>query len=100
MEALDWLSRNLAFSFVIGQFFGVFIIDAVHSARLVSRLKEFAEENGVIVRYENIKTHIREKQEQAKEKYLFFKPFQSGHHLSERLQEMLSSFEQSASKKS
>ena len=32
LDALDWLSRNLAFSFVIGFFFGVFTIDLVYSA--------------------------------------------------------------------
>ena len=36
LDALDWLSRNLAFSFVIGFFFGVFTIDLVYSAKLVS----------------------------------------------------------------
>lgn len=53
LGALDWLSRNLAFSFVIGLFFGVFLIDVSHSAQLVAKLKKFAEENDVIVRYTN-----------------------------------------------
>ena len=72
LGALNWLSRNLAFSFVIGMFFGIFILDFAHSARLVSRLKAFAEENDVIVRYEALKLHIRQTQE--REKYHFFRP--------------------------
>ena len=36
LRALDWLSRNLAFSFVIGMFFGVFAIDFVYSTHLLS----------------------------------------------------------------
>ncbi len=39
LTSLTWLSQNLAFSFVIGLFFGVFIIDVVQSAQLVSKLK-------------------------------------------------------------
>ena len=31
LGALDWLSRNLAFSFFIGMFFGVFLIDVCQS---------------------------------------------------------------------
>lgn len=49
LNALLWLSNNLAFSFVIGMFFGVFIIDVVNSAQLVVKLKAYAEENDVII---------------------------------------------------
>ena len=45
LNALAWLSNNLAFSFFIGMFFGVFIIDVCHSANLVVKLKAFAEEH-------------------------------------------------------
>lgn len=92
-EALIWLSHNLAFSFVIGLFFGVFLVDVVNSAQLVVKLKQFADENDVIVRYEMIKTQIRRKQEEAKEKYHFFSPFRSERPLSEHLKEMRASFE-------
>lgn len=39
LETLKWLSENLAFSFVIGLFFGVFIIDLSSSAQLAMKLK-------------------------------------------------------------
>ena len=38
LNALNWLSANLAFSFVIGVFFGVFSIDVAYSAKLISKL--------------------------------------------------------------
>ena len=50
LDALDWLSRNLAFSFVIGFFFGVFTIDLVYSAKLVSRIRKFADEHDVVIK--------------------------------------------------
>lgn len=93
LDALSWLSHNLAFSFVIGLFFGVFIIDAIHSAQLVAKLKEFADANNVIVRYETIKTHIRNAHDKAYQKYHFFLPFRSERPLNDHLKEMLASFE-------
>ncbi len=91
--SLDWLSRNLAFSFVIGMFFGVFIIDVAHSAQIVAKLKKFADENGVVVRYENIKQQIRRSHELAAEKYHFFRPFASERPLYEHLHALRDTFE-------
>lgn len=93
LGALDWLSRNLAFSFVIGLFFGIFLIDVVHSAQLVAKLKKFAEENDVIVRYEALKAHIRSRNEANKRKSPFFHPFRSDRSLPEHLKELRESFE-------
>ena len=93
LGGLQWLSRNLAFSFVIGMFFGVFLIDFAHSAQLVSKLRKFAEENDVVVRYEALKLSIRQNQERAKEKYHFFRPFHSQQPLGEHLRQMVDSFE-------
>ena len=90
---MDWLSRNLAFSFVIGMFFGVFLIDFAHSAQLVSKLRKFAEENDVVVRYEALKLSIRQNQERLKEKYHFFRPFQSRLPLGEHLKQMVENLE-------
>ena len=91
LEALSWLARNLAFSFVIGMFYGVFIIDVCHSLNLLAKLKKFAEENQVVIRYEALKSHLRSVQERNAQKYRFFSPFRTykalGEHLQERLHE-------------
>lgn len=88
LDGLSWLSRNLAFSFFIGMFFGIFLIDVVKSAQLVVRLKRFAEENRVVFAYEGIKEHIRIAQRKASKQYLFFHPFHSELPLSEHLKEI------------
>lgn len=93
LDGLDWLSRNLAFSFFIGMFFGFFIVDVVHSGNLVVKLKQFAEENGVIVRYEALKDHILASHEKVKAKYRFFRPFREVQPLSEVLKDMQESLE-------
>ena len=93
LDALDWLSNNLAFSFVIGLFFGIFIIDVAKSAQLAAKPKKYAEENNVIVRYEAIKAEIRRKYDQTKKRYHFFRPFRTELPLSEHLKDITESFE-------
>ncbi|MGN0159553.1 MAG: putative ABC transporter permease [Brotaphodocola sp.] len=88
LNALHWLSENLAFSFFIGMFFGFFIVDVVHSAQLVLKLKQFAEENEIIVKYEALKDHIHNAHLRTASKYHFFSPFRSARPLSEHLKEM------------
>ena len=95
LDALAWLSNNLAFSFFIGLFFGVFLIDVAHSAQLVARLRKFAAENDVVVKYESIKAHIRNSQK----KYSFFRPFRSDRALNEHLKEMYLTIEKHRKKK-
>lgn len=71
LNALAWLSNNLAFSFVIGFFFGVFLLDVAHSAQLVVKLRQWAKENDVVVRYEGLKAQIRRRSDAEKKKYHF-----------------------------
>lgn len=89
LNALHWLAQNLAFSFVIGMFYGVFVIDLCHSLNLLAKLKRFAEANKVVIRYENLKTHLRAVQERNAQRYRFFSPFRSQLSLAEHLQERL-----------
>lgn len=88
LDGLRWLSQNLAFSFFIGMFFGVFIIDAANSAQLVARMKAFAEDNDVVVKMEALKEHIRAARERSSVKYHFFRPFRTERPLNDYLKEM------------
>ena len=94
LDALHWLSQNLAVSFFIGLFFGVFLIDVAHSAQIVARLKKFAEDNHVEVRYEALKADIRRRAKARAAKYNFFRPFRSDLPLSEHLKAMYESLEE------
>lgn len=88
LDALAWLSENLAFSFVVGMFYGVFIIDVAQSMQLVVKIKQFARDNDVIVKFEYLKSHIRSVQDKAKEKHYFLFPFHSKTAISEHLKNM------------
>lgn len=93
LNALSWLSNNLTFSFFIGLFYGVFIMDVVHSAKLAAKLKQFSESNDVVVKYESIKAHLRSVHEKNAQKYHFFSPFRTERPLAEYLKEMRETFE-------
>lgn len=58
LRALEWLSNNLAFSFFIGFFYGIFIIDFVHQTKLVLAIKKFARQKQIVLHYEEIKERI------------------------------------------
>lgn len=94
LDALAWLSRNLAFSFFIGLFYGVFLIDVACSARIVTKIRQFARDNDVIANYEKLKDHIHSIHTRSKEKYRFFFPLRSSRPLQEHLKDMRASLEQ------
>ena len=87
MHALDWFSKNLAFSYTLGLFTGFIIIDVIYSGKLYIKIKEYAKENDIIVRYEHFKMHIKEEQKKRREKYSFLNPFKQTKPLLEYLSE-------------
>lgn len=87
IKAVIWLSNNLAFSFVIGFFFGILTIDITHSMNLVVKLRKFAKENEILVKFEELKNHIREDQEKRREKINYLFAFKTTKNLSDTLAE-------------
>lgn len=85
LSALAWFASNLAFSFVLGVFFGVFVIDVAYSFNLASKIHSFAAENNILVKYEELKSNIRKNAEDGKKKYSFMLPFHSNVPLNEHL---------------
>lgn len=70
LNAVHWLSENLAFSFGIGFFYGIFVIDFVYSTNIMIKIKNFAKEKEIIVHLEEFREDIR----LLKEKHLNQKP--------------------------
>ena len=85
LHSLEWFSKNLVFSFVIGFFYGVFCIDICYSFKIASKIKKFAEDNNMVIRYEEFKRHIRTTAEEKKEKYRFLLAMNSETGLAEHL---------------
>ncbi len=85
LEALAWLSANLAFSFFIGMFFGFFTVDVVYSSNLILKLKKFAAENNLVVKSEHFKAYIRQLHEERQQKIHFIFAYASDNSLPELL---------------
>ena len=75
MKALTWFSSHLSFSYILGIFTGLIVVDFVYSSKFYKKIRKYAKNNNVVIMYENLKLHIRNIQEQAKEKYSFLLPF-------------------------
>lgn len=75
LNAINWFSNNLAFSFILGMFFGIMIIDFFYSTNLYNKIKKYAKEQNIPIKLEEFKLYIKENQEKAKEKYHFLFPF-------------------------
>lgn len=81
------IAKSWSFSFIVGIFFGVFIVDLINSAQLVSKIRKYAEERELVVRYENFKLLIRSNMEQASKTVQFMFPFHSNRSINELLEE-------------
>lgn len=71
-ERVEWLSNNLIFSFFVGLVFGVFLVDVIYSANVVSRLRKYANEKGIIIKLEEIKERVIREKNKNEAKATFF----------------------------
>ncbi len=89
LSALEWFASNLAFSFFIGLFYGVFSVDVWSSFRIAAKIRRFADENKLLVYYEELKEQIRATAETRKQKYRFLFALRSDTPLKEHLKNIL-----------
>lgn len=87
LNALNWFSKNLSFSFILGTFFGVIVIDFIYSTKLLVKIRKYAKDNKIIVKYEELKSQIEEAQSILKEKYSFIFAFRQTKPLRDSLEE-------------
>ena len=72
IDEIIWLSKNLSFSFVIGLFFGLFIVDISSSAKNAAAIKKYGDLHNVVVKYEELKGLLIEKEKELKGKQKSF----------------------------
>ncbi len=88
-EWVSWLSWHLTFSFFIGVFFGVFAVDVAYSFNLAGRMRQFAKDKEIEIRYEELKLHMAVRREEMQEKAKFLRSF----HSEKRLADILDDYE-------
>lgn len=72
-----WLTNKALFSFFAGIYIGFLIIDIVYSFRLVTKIKAFADEQQLLIKYEGFKLSIAKRAEHIRELRAFILPFHS-----------------------
>lgn len=71
VDALRWFTKNISFSYVLGIFTGVIVIDFVYSTKFYKKIKKFAKNNNMEVMSEKFKAYLKELPENAKHSFLF-----------------------------
>ena len=85
INLVNWMNLNEIYSFFIGIYFGIFIIDVFYSFNVVNKIRSWAKENNVIVKLEEFKLSIKLKTEKIKQKYNFLLSFKSKNALRDEL---------------
>lgn len=85
LEWLYWFTNHLSFCLVVGFFYGVFTVDLAYTFNLSAKIRAFALEQKIEVRYENLKAAIQKKNEELQEKRHFVFPFKSKRNFAETL---------------
>lgn len=84
--AVVWFVQNIGFSFIVGLFLGIFLVDVGHSLNISAKIRKFAKENKIIVSFEKLKESVRDKIEKFEHKKASFVfPFRSNRSLAENL---------------
>lgn len=81
---LDWFDLAI---FIMGLFYGIFIIDFCISMEVNSKIKKFASEHQIIIHFEDLKENISKRLSKEKLKGKFLSPFRSPHGLEEHMEE-------------
>ena len=85
VDGVIWLSKNLAFSFVIGVLCGIFLIDVCKSFNIASKIRKVAVKEHAIIAFEKFKVIVQEREKKLAKKVSFFVPFKSSESINEIL---------------
>ena len=74
---VGWFTNNIYYSFFVGIFFGLFFWDLASTLKLSAKIRKFAKENRIAVRYEELKLTIKSYLDTEKLKSSFLNPFKA-----------------------
>lgn len=98
LKLVLWFGDNIAFTFIVGMFYGIFSIDLTYSLNIVSKVRQFAKDNDVIVKYEALKREIRNDTDKAKKNWRFLLALNPEKSLHETLKEKIEKVKDKSSK--
>lgn len=95
LGAVQWFTGNLYYSFFVGVTFGLLVWDLVATLNLSTKIRAFAKEHEIVVKYEEFKEHVRAYFNEKKSKYNFMKPLKAS---AETLKEVLLKYAENVKK--
>ena len=78
IDELLWLSDNLAFSFIIGLFWGLFVVDIISSFKTIAAVKKYGDKYDVVVKIEELKQAMQKQRMDKSERLRFFNEITGG----------------------
>lgn len=87
MKAVAWINLNEIYSFFIGMYYGILVIDIFYSFNVVNKIRAWAKEKNVTVKLEEFRLSVKLKAEQIKQKTNFLLSFKTKNSLNEELDE-------------
>ncbi len=79
LDWLYWFTNHIGFSFVVGFFYGVFVIDLFHSLNVMSKIRAFAKENDMVLHLEKVQHAARKFNEEHRQKVYFWLSIRTDH---------------------
>lgn len=73
--AISRFAQNLLFSYAIGFYYGIFSVDVFCSCKILARIRSFAKENNIIVKYSRLRKLINDTISESKERRRTFFAF-------------------------
>ena len=70
--ATVWMANHLAYGYFVGVISGVMTVDVIHSFNVVDKIRKWAKEHQVLIKYEEFKLNIKRRSEERKLKRNFF----------------------------
>lgn len=70
-SAVAWIGENTLYSFFLGVYFGIMAVDVGYSFHIVAKLRSWANEQKLTVKYEELKLAIAQRASQIKQKRNF-----------------------------
>lgn len=74
---VGWFTNNIYYSFFVGIFFGLFFWDLASTLKLSMKIRKFAKENQIAVKYEELKLMLKNFLDKEKRKSSFINPFKA-----------------------
>ena len=89
IDLVTWFDDNIAFTFVVGMFYGMLVIDLNYSLNIMGSIRRFAVENDIVVKYEVLKQEIRLETDNLKKKGRFLLALKPEGSLTDKMAENL-----------